>query len=94
MDEALKLLGDLLGGATALPPGRGVWRDPDRDGILVFEEPVVIHCWISWDDLTEESLYCLGKFLRRLGRETRQGAIGLVLNQRLLCITNFTDGDP
>lgn len=30
--EALRVLGNLFGGATAFPQGRGVWRDDERGG--------------------------------------------------------------
>ena len=32
VDEALKVLGECFGGATAFPQGRGVWRDDNRGG--------------------------------------------------------------
>jgi hypothetical protein len=45
--EALRTLGELFGGATAYPQGKGVWRDDARGGRLVFDEPVVIQCYTS-----------------------------------------------
>jgi hypothetical protein len=41
----LEVLGRLLGGATAFPRARGVWRDDAQGGVLVFDEPVVIQCY-------------------------------------------------
>ena len=43
LDEALGALGELYGGATAFPQARGVWRDDERGGVLVEDQPVVIH---------------------------------------------------
>jgi hypothetical protein len=34
---ALELLGSYFGGATAFPKGRGVWRDDEQGGKLVYE---------------------------------------------------------
>jgi hypothetical protein len=41
-DECLSVLGRLFRGATAFPPGRGVWRDDEQDGRLVFDETVLV----------------------------------------------------
>ena len=45
--EALRVLGEMFGGATAFPKGRGVWRDDARGGLLVYDRPVVIQCYTS-----------------------------------------------
>src|SRR4051812_17018888 len=49
--RALEVLGVLFGGATAFPRARGVWRDDERDERLVWDEPVVIHCYASVNDV-------------------------------------------
>lgn len=41
--EALELFGRVFGGATAYPKAKGVWRDDERGGELVKDEPVVFH---------------------------------------------------
>jgi len=46
-DEALTALGKLFGGATAYPKGKGVWRDDDQGGKLLFDEPIVVQCYTS-----------------------------------------------
>jgi hypothetical protein len=83
VQEALTTLGALFGGATAFPQGKGVWRDDAQGGTLLFDEPVVIQCYTSEraiDDRAEE----LKTFLHRMGREARQGAIGLVIDRDYL----------
>src|SRR5437867_765760 len=65
-DEALRLLGTLFGGATAFPQGRGVWRDDERGGALVFDAPSVVHCWVPTSGLTEERLAKLRQFIHRM----------------------------
>src|SRR5437763_13791860 len=68
-EEALRLLGTLFGGATAFPQGRGVWRDDERGGALIFDAPSVIHCWVAPSSMTDERLAELRRFLHRMGRE-------------------------
>lgn len=79
VDEALNVLGILFGGATAFPQGRGVWRDDAQGGKLLFDEPVVMQCYTS-AHMLEQQMKALGDFLHRMGREARQGAIGLVID--------------
>jgi hypothetical protein len=83
VDEALKALGTLFGGATAFPQGKGVWRDDAQGGKLLFDEPVVIQCYTS-EQAIERQADALRDFLHRMGREARQGAIGLVIDRDYL----------
>jgi hypothetical protein len=79
VDETLNALGTLFGGATAFPQGKGVWRDDAQGGKLLFDEPVVIQCYTS-EPMLENQISPLRDFLHRMGRESRQGAIGLVID--------------
>ena len=79
VEEALNVLGTLFGGATAYPKGRGIWRDNAQGGKLLFDEPVVIQCYTS-EYLLEEKMEPLRDFLHRMGRQARQGAVGLVID--------------
>jgi hypothetical protein len=83
VNESLNVLGLLFGGATAFPRGRGVWRDDAQGGILLFDEPVVIQCYTS-AELLDQKTDELSEFLHRMGREARQGAIGLVIDRKYL----------
>jgi hypothetical protein len=83
VNEALAVLGQLFGGATAFPQGKGVWRDDAQDGKLLFDEPVVIQCYTSAQAI-EERAPQLREFLQRMGGEARQGAIGLVIDRDYL----------
>jgi hypothetical protein len=83
IDSALELLGRCFGGATAFPQGRGVWRDDERGGQLVYDEPVVIQCYTSEEALDERSEE-LRQFLIRMGTESRQGAVGFVIDRHYL----------
>ena len=84
--RALETLGELFGGATAFPQGQGVWRDDAQGGRLVFDEPVVINCYTS-ETLLEAQAPRLGQFLEDMGEQTRQGAIGLVIDRDYLEIS-------
>jgi hypothetical protein len=83
VEEALNVLGTLFGGATAFPRGRGIWRDDAQGGKLLFDEPVVMQCYTS-SHMLEQHMNALGEFLHRMGREARQGAIGLVIDDDYL----------
>ncbi len=92
VDEALRLLGGVFGGATAYPRARGVWRDDERGGSLVLDEPVVIHCYVQPELLQDETnLAALGAFCRRMGRETNQGEVGLVIDNEYFAICDFEE---
>ena len=69
----------MFGGATAFPRGEGIWRDDAQGGKLLFDNPVVIQCYTS-EHLIHENMLVLRDFLHRMGREARQGAIGLVID--------------
>jgi hypothetical protein len=47
VDAALEMFGRVFGGATAYPKAKGVWRDDERGGALVVDEPVVVHCYTT-----------------------------------------------
>lgn len=89
--EALETLGQLYGGATAFPRARGVWRDDERGGVLVKDEPVVLHCYTTPADITDpDRLSRLGSFCRRMGREAQQGEVGLVIGDEYLAFRDFS----
>jgi hypothetical protein len=71
-----------------------VWRDDERGGTLVFDEPVVIHCCVSADIENDDKLSELGRFCRRLGRETNQGEVGLIIADEYIAIRNFEEDEP
>jgi hypothetical protein len=76
-------LGTSFGGATAFPNGKGVWRDDQQQGKLIFDETIVVHCYTNMDAL-EQHRDDLRHFLLRLGTEGRQGAVGFVVDQTYL----------
>ncbi len=83
VEEALKVLGECFGGATAFPQGRGVWRDEVQGGKLLFDEPVVIQCYTG-EGALEQQAGRLRSFFVRMGTEARQGAVGFVIDNDYL----------
>ena len=92
MDEVLQTLGRLFRGATAYPRGKGVWRDDQRGGTLLTEEPVIVFSYVASADLTSASLTELYQTLSRMGREARQGEIGVVIDGTYYGITEYAEG--
>jgi hypothetical protein len=88
-EEALRVLGRLFRGATAFPPGRGVWRDDARGGELVFDDTVLVTSYVDPQLLDEQALGELRWFLHSMGREGRQGEVGVVVGGSYYGITEF-----
>jgi len=62
----------------AFPKARGVWRDDRQAGLLIYDEPVVIHCYSTLKSV-ENGAEELRNFLVRMGTATNQGAVGFVI---------------
>ena len=89
VDEALTGLATLFRGATAYPRGRGKWRDDERGGKLVTDEPTMVVSYAESKAVTVANLRRLREFLHRLGREARQGEIGIVIDGQYRGITAY-----
>jgi hypothetical protein len=90
VDAALNMFGRVFGGATAYPKAKGIWRDDERGGALVKDEPVVIHCYTTPVDIQNpRKLAELASFCRTMGRDARQGEIGLVIGDEYLAVRAF-----
>jgi hypothetical protein len=90
VDSSLEMFGRVFGGATAYPKAQGIWRDDERGGALIKDEPVVVHCYTTPADIQDGgNLGELGSFCRKMGREARQGEIGLVVGDEYFAIRDF-----
>jgi hypothetical protein len=89
VDEVLTALGRLFRGATAYPRGRGIWRDDERGGVLLKEEPVIVFSYVAQEALTSAALGELYRTLSRMGREAKQGEIGVVIDGQYDGITEY-----
>ena len=86
------MFGRVFGGATAYPKAKGIWRDDERGGSLVKDEPVVVHCYTTQVDIeNSRKLVELGRFCRTMGREARQGEVGLVIGDEYFAIRDFAE---
>ncbi len=89
-ETALELFGEVFGGATAYPRAKGIWRDDERGGKLVKDNPVIVHCYTEPEAIEDtEKLSALAAFCRRLGREANQGEVGLVIADEYFAIRDF-----
>jgi hypothetical protein len=87
------MFGRVFGGATAYPKATGIWRDDERGGgrssgtsrwsCIATPTPSDIQ---DADNLSE-----LGRFCRRMGRETQQGEIGLVVGDEYFAIREYEE---
>lgn len=76
--------------ATAFPRAKGIWRDDAMGGVLVKDQPVVIHCYTTPADIADpDRLNRLGSFCRSMGREAHQGEVGLVIGDEYLAFRDF-----
>jgi hypothetical protein len=92
VQEVLTALGRLFRGATAYPRGQGVWRDDERGGELLREEPVIVFAYAAAEAVTTTALTELYHTLSRLGREARQGEVGVVIDGVYYGITEYAEG--
>ena len=92
VDAALEMFGRVFGGATAYPKAKGIWRDNERNGTLVKDEPVVVHCYTTPSDIEDSrNLAELGSFCRTMGRDAHQGEVGLVIGDEYFAFREFTE---
>ncbi len=68
------------------------WCDDARDGALVIDEPVVVHCYTTPFDIEDAGkLAEIGRFCRKMGLEAHQGEIGLVVGDEYFAIHDFAE---
>lgn len=90
LDAALEMFGRVFGGATAYPRAKGIWRDDERNGTLVKDEPIIVHCYTTPADIEDSrNLAELGSFCRTMGRDARQGEVGVVVGDEYFAIRDF-----
>lgn len=87
VEEALKLLSAIGGGATALPPVDGAWLNPETQE-LIREKVVLAYTYVDAEKFVAR-LPALRAFLHRLGRETDQGETVFEFDDRLYKIRAY-----
>lgn len=89
----LEVLGSLFRGATAYPKGLGVWRDDEAGGRLIYDDTTIVFSYVAPRDVTDVALGQLRRFLHRLGREARQGEVGMVFDGHYIGISEYDEED-
>jgi hypothetical protein len=84
--ELIRLLKEILGGATAFPV-EGGWLSPEKN--IILENPVVVYSYIADPAHFFDQLPRIREFLHRLGRETNQGEIAFEFADHFFRITQF-----
>lgn len=86
VEEAAKILADIGGGCTILPPVEGVWKSPE--GKLIWEKPILMYSYVDPDKLVSQ-LARLRSFLHKLGRETEQGQVAFEFDGEFHLISEY-----
>jgi hypothetical protein len=86
--QAIDLFGHLYTGATAFRALDGVFLDDD--GTLLHDQPIMIESYTDRASVEDPArLGQLLEFARRMGRETRQAAVAVVIGEVLHLIRRF-----
>jgi hypothetical protein len=84
--DAIRLLSEVNGGATAIPVEGGWLND---EGRIILEDPVIVYSFITQPDRFLNHLPRLRAFLHRMGRETNQGEVAFEFDGRFYRIRQF-----
>jgi hypothetical protein len=77
---ALDLFAELFGGATAFDAYAGIYRDKRR-GKDLKDKPILVESYTEIGRITDLGvLNDLVSFMKRMGKETKQAAIAVVIN--------------
>ncbi len=86
--SAMDLFADLYQGATAFQTFQGIYKD--NEGKVYRDKPILIESYVQRERLVDEgTLHELLAFAKRMGRETRQKAVALIINDVFHEITEF-----
>lgn len=84
--EFIRLLCELNGGATAMPPVEGGWLNTQDQ--IVWDGPVVVYSFVRTEPFLS-NLPRLRELLHRMGRETNQGEVAFEFDGKFYRIRNF-----
>ncbi len=88
-DAALNLFADLFGGATAFDTYAGIYRDKVR-GRYLKDKPVLVESYTEIERVRNLAvLNDLVSFMKRMGKEAKQAAVAVVINNVFHEITNY-----
>jgi hypothetical protein len=88
-DAALDLFAELYDGATAFNTYAGIYRDKVRNKDLK-DKPILVECYAARSQVIDVAkLTQLVEFMKRMGRETDQVAVAVVIENTFHEITEF-----
>lgn len=83
-------MGKLYGGATGFTHLCGIWRDDENGGKLLEDKPIMIQSLARREDVENPAnIDEMAKFLKRMGKTTKQGAVAIVFNNAIHFISNY-----
>jgi hypothetical protein len=86
--QAMELFADLYGGATAFRALAGIYKD--SAGKVYHDTPILIESYVERSKLVDEAtLKELLAFAQRMGKEARQKAVALIINDVFHEITEY-----
>jgi len=84
--DAIRLLSEVNGGATAIPVEGGWLND---EGQIILEHPVIVYSFVTQPDEFLKQLPRLRAFLHQMGWETNQGEVAFEFDDRFYRIRQF-----
>lgn len=88
-DAAGDLLTELYGGSTQMPAAKGKWFN-DETSEVITEKVVLLHSYAPLGHAEDEArLGKLARFLHRMGIETQQGEIAVLIEGQFHRIRKF-----
>lgn len=87
LNAAIKVVSEQFGGATVMAPADGAWYNPETETVIR-EKVHLVHSYGN-PDANLNCLQPIADFLHRMGRETKQGEVGVVVDGVFHRITRF-----
>jgi hypothetical protein len=84
--DAIHLLSEINGGATAIPV-EGGWLN--EQGQIILEHPVIVYSFVTRPDEFLKGLPRIRAFLHQMGRETNQGEVAFEFDDHFYRIRHF-----
>jgi hypothetical protein len=79
-NAALDLFAELFGGATAFDTYAGIFRDKGREKDLK-DKPILVESYTEIERIKDlDVLHSLVSFMKRMGKEAKQAAVAVVIN--------------
>jgi hypothetical protein len=84
--DAIRLLSEINGGATAIPV-EGGWLN--EEGKIILEHPVIVYSFVTRPDEFVKWPPRIRAFLHQMGRETNQGEVAFEFDDRFYRTNRF-----